>query len=389
MQEKPQSEGRSSGDRLRRQILPLRSFDEMGEGQIPGHLVYRRQLQLDLGVPLVREFGKGRGPPPDVSLRHRCGGFLLEGDLVVPAVVAKRLCAIYAAQETAGVEGVGEHRRWSSEEAVADRTPEKMVCPPLQLDKHKQRGPDTTCQRAIVCLFFASSGAYDQTIMAPSPFTTDPQQNLAFSRERDARICWLLETHPVTAAMLVGLGWFPTKKKARNRLRRLVFRKHIQLVGTICRKLGRPEHVYCRFRLKPDQLVHEVELTELCLRLDAGKILRGTQATDERIRPDAEVWIEGRLYYLEIDRGTMGYAQIERRFRLYEGFPHLSLWVCSTPARMEGFRQQAEKLRHSALFTTLTQALSSPHGEIWIDYAGGRAALPREVGFKPGLQPGS
>src|SRR5688500_8191616 len=93
----------------------------------------------------------------------------------------------------------------------------------------------------------------------------------AFARERDARIRWLLDRHPVTAAMLHALGWFPTKAKALRRLRRLVERKQVRLVGTVCRKAGRPEHVYCRYRPKADQLLHEVELSELCLRLDAGK----------------------------------------------------------------------------------------------------------------------
>src|SRR5207247_1327812 len=80
---------------------------------------------------------------------------------------------------------------------------------------------------------------------------------------------------------------------------------------------------------------------------------------------DAEVWITGRLYLLELDRGSMGYAQVERRFRKYEDCPHLSLWVCATEARREGLRLRAERLRHTALFTTFAEALASPHGDIW------------------------
>src|SRR5438270_13057695 len=94
-----------------------------------------------------------------------------------------------------------------------------------------------------------------------------PQHSLEFARERDERICWLLEMHPVTAAMLVNLGWFPSKNKALRRLRRLVAKKRIRFVGTVCRNTGRPEHVYCRWRLNNGQLLHEVELTELCFRL--------------------------------------------------------------------------------------------------------------------------
>src|SRR5687768_8550507 len=147
---------------------------------------------------------------------------------------------------------------------------------------------------------------------------SSPKQSSAFARARDGRVCWLLGAHPVTASMLVRLGWFPTRHKALKRLRRLVARKRIRLVGTVCRKAGRPEHVYCRYRPKADQLLHEVELTELCLRLDVAKILRGPHIADRDIRPDAEVWINSRVYYLELDRGTMSYARITSRFWRYE-----------------------------------------------------------------------
>src|SRR5207253_2279068 len=119
-----------------------------------------------------------------------------------------------------------------------------------------------------------------------------------------------LEMHPVTAAMLVRLGWFPSKNKALKRLNRLVGKKRVRLVGTVCQKGGRPENVYCRWTPKADHLLHEVQLTQLCFRLDAGKIFRGPLVMDSEIRPDAEVWINGEVYYLEWDRGTMGYAQV-------------------------------------------------------------------------------
>src|SRR5262245_51320107 len=116
------------------------------------------------------------------------------------------------------------------------------------------------------------------------------QDSGTFGRQRDARVCWLLEMHPVTAVMLVRLGWFPTRNKALRRLHRLVLRRRVRLVGAVSRKAGRPENVYCSWRPKPDQLLHEVELTELCLRLDASKILRGPHVLDSEVRPDAEVW---------------------------------------------------------------------------------------------------
>jgi hypothetical protein len=108
--------------------------------------------------------------------------------------------------------------------------------------------------------------------------------------------------------------------------------------------------------------------------------VRGSEV-DREVRPDAELWINGAKYFLELDRGTMSYAQVVRsRFPKYAGTGPLVLWVCSTPVRREGLRLQAASVAHRALFATLGEALVSPHGEIWIDPAGATAALPRSRG---------
>jgi hypothetical protein len=226
--------------------------------------------------------------------------------------------------------------------------------------------------------------------MAP-PHTFDaPDQGSSFGRARDARVEWLLETHPATANLLAEIGWFPSRKKAAKRLRRLALRGRVRLVGTVCRKAGRPEHVYCRWRVPGNDLLHEIRLTELCLRLHAGRIDRGPHVTDRAVRPDAEVWINGELYYLELDRGTMGLGQMERRFRRYEGCSHLSLWVCSSPARAESLRRRAGALRHTALFSTLAEAAADPHAAVWVDCDETRGALPRhQGGDKAGVKPGA
>lgn len=206
-----------------------------------------------------------------------------------------------------------------------------------------------------------------------------PRLSAVFGRARDARLEWLLDMHPVTAEMLVGIGWFPNKAKALRRLKQLVTRERVRLIGMVSRKGGRPENVYCRWRPKVDNLLHEVELTELCLRLDASKILRGPKCTDPAIRPDAELLINGQIYYLELDRGTMGHTQMTRRFREYAGFPHFVLWVCATAERRDFLRARAELLRHVGLFTTFAEAISSPHGRIWLDCRDGYAELPRQT----------
>lgn len=200
-----------------------------------------------------------------------------------------------------------------------------------------------------------------------------PPSSLEVARLRDARIVWLLSDHPVTASQLSSLGWFPSRAKAQTRLRKLARRGRIHLVGTLSRRGGRPEHVYCRWR--PQPLQHEVELTDVCLQLNATEVRRGPSVRDRFVLPDAEVVIAGETYYLELDRGTMSHAQMARRFRLYEEVPHLSLWVCSTAERRDALRAGAARLRSTALFATLDDVRVAPCGAVWVDVRGNAVSL--------------
>src|SRR5438876_1120137 len=94
-----------------------------------------------------------------------------------------------------------------------------------------------------------------------------PSNGNAVARSRDAAVLWLLARHPATAAMLVGIGLFPNRRKAGKRLRRLVQRKRLRLLGTVSLKGGRPEHVYGKGRWNATNLHDEVQLTRVCLRI--------------------------------------------------------------------------------------------------------------------------
>lgn len=208
----------------------------------------------------------------------------------------------------------------------------------------------------------------------------------ALAKARDARILWLLERHPVTAGMLVEIGFFRSKSRASKRLRRLVSKKRLRLVGTVTLQEGRPQHVYCRgSRVKGDNLLHEVQLSRLCFKIHADTVRRGVEEVDRYLRPDAELVIGGRRFLLEFDRGTMSYEDIvRRRFDKYRSCNDIVLWVCSTDTRMQGLRQRSKTIREIALFTTLEAALRNPHAPVWTDFDGAKAALPkgREVAPK-------
>lgn len=224
---------------------------------------------------------------------------------------------------------------------------------------------------------------------------TAPQNSNEFAWRRDAMIRRLVEKHPTTAAMLVYLRLFPNQKKASGRLHRLVQRRQVQLLGTVAFKGGRPEHVYCRRVVKADNLRHEVQLTWLCLRTFADEVRRGPGDTDPGLLPDAEFWINGQRFYVEMDCGSMHPQDVVRkRFSKYQSVRDLVLWVCPSEARAETLRRLAGSLREVALFTTLDLALRNPHDPIWTDADGGRAALPRstwrereKAGEIPGEEP--
>lgn len=196
--------------------------------------------------------------------------------------------------------------------------------------------------------------------------------------KRDHVVLWLLERHPATAAMLAEIGLFPNRKKASKRLRRLAQQGQVRRLGTVSLKNGRPEHVYARGRWKTDNLLHEVLLTRVCLKIHADEVRRGPGEIDAHLRPDAELVIGSQRYCLELDCGTISYPDIVRkRFSKYQTSKLLVFWVCPSEARKEGLRLRAEMIREVALFTTLDQALVDPHAAIWMDADGARAALPR------------
>lgn len=96
---------------------------------------------------------------------------------------------------------------------------------------------------AVSLLFGRVADVYDRKTMSSQSDLGAPEQSIQFARARDRRIGWLLDTYPVTAAMLVWRGFFPNENKAIRRLGRLVRCGRVRRVGTVSRGPGRPDHV--------------------------------------------------------------------------------------------------------------------------------------------------
>jgi hypothetical protein len=139
---------------------------------------------------------------------------------------------------------------------------------------------------------------------------------------------------------------------------------------------GRPENVYCNsWKPKYDQLRHDLLLTDFLLNYPEADVLRGW-AVNRRLRPDAEMTLDGFFYHVEMDTGEQSYAQVRRRQSRYSGIKDFVLYVTTSPKRLDGLRKNVhDAVLPIALFTTLDDALREPHGEIWIDCQGERTSI--------------
>ena len=139
---------------------------------------------------------------------------------------------------------------------------------------------------------------------------------------------------------------------------------------------GRPESVFCNgWKPKYDHLKHEVGLSDFLLLYHKAEIVRGWQV-HRTLRPDAEMTLNGILHYVELDSGKQSLSAVQRRQRVYRGVDELVLYVTLlSPRRLEGLRRVSKALANVVLFTTLTEAMADPRGQIWLNCEGDRFSI--------------
>ncbi len=134
---------------------------------------------------------------------------------------------------------------------------------------------------------------------------------------------------------------------------------------------GRPRDVYCNgWRPSLHHLRHEVLQTRFLLPyLDHADIVRGYDCNKD-LDPDAEMTLEDRLFYVELDTGSVNHTRQKKRWKKYRRVQDFLLVVTSTQKRKQNLIRYASDVNHIALFTTLSQAIESPYGAIWSDCHG-------------------
>lgn len=137
------------------------------------------------------------------------------------------------------------------------------------------------------------------------------------------------------------------------------------MIGTVQRReTGRPEHAYGR-RCAPDEIEHEVRVTDFALRYPDAPAWRGEAVG--RATPDLTIELNGRRCHVEIDNSQkMTAREMRAKWERYGPLPDnvFILVVCRTAGRLERLRVGAEAVKDWALFTTFERLQA---GQPWVD----------------------
>ncbi len=180
----------------------------------------------------------------------------------------------------------------------------------------------------------------------------------------------LLEQHPATAEILVRLGIFPNLDRASRRLRRMYDRGDLAYMQSVEVTRGVRRLLFAKVMISNP--LHELQLTEYFLNVKADEIRR-LHNVDRRFNADGEQVINGKISYVELDRGTEGYAQVERQMKNYQDAHADVLWIAPTITRMNGLMKRTKC--PTFWFTTYEQSLT-PHDHVWVNVHGEVSAVP-------------
>lgn len=141
------------------------------------------------------------------------------------------------------------------------------------------------------------------------------------------------------------------------------------MIGIVQRReTGRPEHAYSERRCSPDEIEHEVRVTDVAFHFADAPASRGE--TVNRAAPDLILRIDGRRCYVEVDNSQkMTARQMQEKWERYGTLSdrEFILVVCRTTGRLERLRAGAEAVKEWALFTTFDRLRA---GHPWVDWYG-------------------
>ena len=202
-------------------------------------------------------------------------------------------------------------------------------------------------------------------------------------RKRRKKVDERLE-HPCTIShvedlMIAGEGP-ETEKRAKSRYKRtqramnkLVKRGLIHRIGVV-ETGGRPAYVYCRRRIKLDNLEHEVKVTEFLLNFDMP--IDRLNDVDPTLRPDATMHAKGGDYHVELDEGTHSAFNAAKRLEVYQKVNATVLFITTTTARAKNILKRCEFLGDKLWVGLYEKVVADPTGKVWLTPTNKVMALP-------------
>lgn len=194
------------------------------------------------------------------------------------------------------------------------------------------------------------------------------RNNNAFAAQRDAEIYRFIEIYKiVTAWLLTFVALFPNETRGQRRLKRLSERKKLKCIGYV-ESGGRHRKAYTRGYVAKPQ--HEYEIAEIAVRLMVDQLLED----DSDLRIDRLIRVNGVEYGWEHDRGTESIVQVKGKQRKFESYPHDLVWTVPNEQRRDALLLTAPN--DTQWFALTADALTDPHGDIFINRQGEQACLP-------------
>lgn len=169
---------------------------------------------------------------------------------------------------------------------------------------------------------------------------------------------------------------FKSPKTARRRLRRLVDRRRLRIVGVSYERGQKARNVFAVRPVKIDNVEHEMKLGSVL-----RAIKRAWDGCDIEVGSslphlaDAIVCRDGETLFIEQDNDTMGYAEIRRRLDEYDGCEGFIVFIADTDTRRDGILRNAVKYKDIAYACTMRELLDKAQGEILLDCEGARGCL--------------
>lgn len=183
--------------------------------------------------------------------------------------------------------------------------------------------------------------------------------------------------HPVTVRQIQRIGEFETYNQAAvwaNKKRNQGLLTHVGTIPNEC-GTGRSIDVYCNgWQPKRDNLRHEVKGTDFCLLYPQATFRRGYHVGD--LRPDIEMELDGHLYLIEIDCGTMTKAKVLKRWQRYKKRDDITVFIIAVGNPLRGIESDErlkELIRWSgsmygiACFVRFEDIIADPYGPVLWD----------------------